>query len=142
MFDTLYSQIGAVVVLGALGFAFLFGDEPERVGSAAYAFGWLASILVQNDAILIGPQWSLFAIDTVMLAVFGGLAWKSRRAWPVWATALQGLSVMSHILTLVDLRPSLAAYFTVLNIASYGILVALVVGAFWAWQERKAAGYS
>jgi hypothetical protein len=28
----------------------------------------------------------------------------------------------------------------VLVIASYGTLVALAIGTFWAWQERRAAG--
>jgi hypothetical protein len=47
---------------------------------------------------------------------------------------------MSHLLTLVDLRPPAAAFFTVINLAGYGILLAMAVGTFWAWQERRAAG--
>jgi hypothetical protein len=26
------------------------------------------------------------------------------------------------------------------NMANYGLLVAMAVGTFWAWQERRAAG--
>ncbi len=80
------------------------------------------------------------AIDAIMLGIFGALAWKSRRAWPVWASALQSLIVMSHILTLVDIRPPLWAFYAVINLASAGVLLVIAIGTFWAWQERRAAG--
>ena len=140
VFDTLYSQIGAAVAVLVIGFAFLKGDEPERVGGGAYALGLLASLILQDDARLSGTQWALLGIDTVMLAAFAGLVWKSRRSWPVWASALQALIVMSHLLTIVDIRPPLSAFYTVINMASYGILLTLAIGTFWAWQERRASG--
>ncbi|WP_372707913.1 hypothetical protein [Brevundimonas sp.] len=140
MFDTLASQIGAAFALSVVVFAFLKGDEPERIGGGTYALGFLASLLIQEDGLLYGTQWGLLGIDIVMLAVYGGLAWKSRRSWPVWVSALQSLIVISHVLTLVDVRPPMTAYVTVINLASYGIMLSLAVGTFWAWQERRAAG--
>jgi len=140
VFDTLYSQIGAGFAVLVIGFAFLKGDEPERVGGGAYALSLLASLLIQDDSQLSGTQWGLMAIDTVMLAVYAGLVWKSRRSWPVWASALQALIVMSHVLTIIDLRPPIAAFYAVINLASYGIMLAIAIGTFWAWQERRAAG--
>ena len=47
---------------------------------------------------------------------------------------------MSHILSIADVRPSVSAFLTVVNLAGYGVLIALAVGTFWAWQERRAAG--
>ena len=140
MFDTLYSQIGAIFTVLVVGFAFLKGDEPERIGGAVYVLAWFASMLVQDDTALHSPQVAMFAIDSLGLFVYGALAWKSRRSWPVWVCALQLLAVMSHIMWFVDLRPPAASFYTVINLASYGILVALAVGTFWAWQERRAAG--
>jgi len=140
MFDTLASQIGFAIAVLVTAFAFLKGDEPERVGAGAYMLGLFASQLVQDKTAIHGTQWGLMAIDAVFLAVCIGLAWKSRRAWPVWVCALQSLIVMSHLLTLIDLRPSIGAFFAVINLASYGVLVAIAVGTFWAWQERRAAG--
>lgn len=140
MFDTPASQIGAAFTVSVVVFAFLKGDEPERIGAATYALAYLASLLVQEDGAIYGTQWGLMGIDIVMLAVYSGLAWKSRRSWPVWASALQSLTVMSHVLTFVDVRPSMAAYVTVINLASYGILLSIAIGTFWAWQERRAAG--
>ena len=138
MFDTLYSQIGAAVGVIVVTFAFLKGDEPERVGGGAYALGALASLLLQDDSQLYGPQWGLMLVETVMLAVWVTLAWKSRRSWPIWAGALQSVVVMSHVLTTTDVRPPIAAFYAVVNLASYGVLLVLALGVLQAWRDRRA----
>ena len=140
MFDTLPTQIGAGLTVLGVAFAFLKGGEPERIAAGGYVLSWFASLLIQGDGAVGGTNWGLMAIDSVMLAVFAALSWKSQRAWPVWAVALQSLTVMSHILTLVDIRPSVSAFYAVINLASTGILLVIAIGTFWAWQERRAAG--
>ena len=140
MFDTLYSQIGAAVGVVVVAFAFLKGDEPERVGGGVYALGSLAALLVQNDSQLFGPQWGLMAVETVVMGAYAALAWKSRRSWPIWASALQSVVVMSHVLTTTDIRPPIAAFYAVVNLASYGILLVLALGVLQAWRDRRALG--
>lgn len=140
MFDTLPTQIGAGFTVLVVAFAFLKGDEPERIAAGAYVLAWFATLLVQGDGSVGGTQWGMMGIDIIMLGVYIGLAWKSRRAWPVWAAALQSLVVMSHILSLVDIRPPISAFYAVINLASTGILLVIAIGTFWAWQERRAAG--
>ncbi len=139
MFETIYSQVGAAVTLIVVAFAFIKGDEPERIASAAF-------VLVTGAVMLIphthdpGPQWSRMGLDSLLLAVFIGLAWHSRRTWLFWASAFQSLIVTGHILIVADLRPPGDAFAAVNNMSNYGLLVALAVGTFWAWQERRAAG--
>jgi hypothetical protein len=140
MFDTLASQLGAIFVVLVCTFAFLKGDETERLAAGAYVLSWLASMLLQTDGELYAVQWGVFAVDLAMLFVFGALIWKSRKAWPVWAASCNLLIVMSHVVLMVDIRPPMAAFISVVNLAGYGVLVALAVGTFWAWQERRAAG--
>lgn len=140
LFDTLYSQIGAAVGVIVVAFAFLKGDEPERVGAGVYALGSLATLLVQNDSQLYGPQWGLMVIEAVVLAAYAGVAWKSRRSWPIWASALQAVVVMSHVLPTMDIRPPIAAFYAVVNLASYAILLVLAVGVLQAWRDRRALG--
>ncbi len=141
MLDTLYSQIGLLPMVLIGIFAFLKGDEPERLAMGTYLLGWMAGLLLQDDNALVANwQPALFALDSAMLFVFGAIAWKFRRSWPIWAASLQLVIVMSHLVILFDLRPGMSAFYTVVNLASYGILVAIGVGAFWAWQERRAAG--
>lgn len=140
MINTLAAQIGAAVMVLVCAFALLKGDEMERLGAGAYLIGWLATLLVQTESadryIVLG----LFAIDLIVLFVFVGLAWKSRRAWPIWASGLQLLSVSSHVLRLVERDTPINAFYSVMNLASYGVLATLAIGTFWAWQERRAAG--
>jgi len=140
VFDTLYSQIGVAVGVVVVTFAFLKGDEPERVGAGAYALGALASLLLQHDSQLYGPQWGLMIVETVMLGAYVALAWKSRRSWPIWAAALQAVVVMSHVLTTADGRPPIVAFYAVINLASYGILLILALGVAQAWRDRRTLG--
>lgn len=141
MFDTLYSQIGGLIMVAVCVFALWQGDQPERVGAGSYLLAWLATLVFQDDVDLFSWQPLLMAIDFLVLLIFIGLAWKSRKIWPVWAAGFQVLSLMSYLIQLVDERLPSWSYLTIVNLASYGILVSLAIGAFWAWQERKALEY-
>lgn len=143
MFETIYSQIGLAVAILVVGFALWKGDEPERMGAAAYAMVFLAATLSKDTGGNLSlPRWGVMAMDVVLLAVFLGLAAHSRRAWLVWASAFQALIVTGSVLVAVNLRPPSDAFATVNNMCNYGLLIALAVGTFWAWQERRAAALS
>jgi len=122
------------------GFAFLKGEEPERLAAGAYVLGWLTSMLIQDSTDpTSGYRAWLVIIDVVILGVLVGLTWKAKRAWPAWAAACQLLVVMSHLVGSLDARMTRNDVITVVNMAGYGVLVALGIGTFWAWQERRAA---
>ncbi len=140
MFDTLASQIGAAIVVLVCGFAFLKGDEPERIWAGTYMLAWFAGILAQDTTGLYNFNILMMSIDVIMLLVLVGLIWKARRVWPTWAAACQLLIVTSQIVAMTDLRSPASSVITVINLAGYGVLVSLAVGTFWAWQERRAAG--
>lgn len=138
MFETIYSQAIAVTAVVVLTFVFFKGDEPEKIGGAAYALSYLGTLVTLSGSLSV-PQWGVMGMDIVLLAVFFGLALHSRRAWLVWASAFQALVVTSHILVAVNLRPPADAFAAVNNMSNYGLLIAMAVGTFWAWQERRAA---
>jgi len=140
MFDTLASQIGAIFVVAVCGFAFLKGDEPERIVAGVFVLGWFAALLGQGATHLYTVGWIVFLIDVAALVVLGAMIWKSRKTWLIWASACQLLIVTGHLMMNIDLRPSAASYIVVLNLAGYGVLLALGIGTFWSWQERRAAG--
>lgn len=139
MFETIYSQVGLAVAVIVVAFAFIKGDEPERIGSAAYALVYLGTMMIKDGGSLSAPQWGVMAMDIVLLAVFLGLVRHSRRGWLVWASAFQALIVTGHLLVAANLRPPSDAFATVNNMSNYGVLIAMAVGTFWAWQERRAA---
>ncbi len=138
----IYALVGISVAVVTVVFAFWKGDEPERLGAAAYSMAFLATAMIKGDALPNTPRWGMMGIELVLLIVFIGLAWHSRRAWPVWASSFQALVVTSHALVAASLRPPVNAAATVINMSNYGILIALAVGTFWAWQERRAATMS
>lgn len=140
MFDTLYSQIGAIIVVAVLGFALMKGEEPERIASGVYLVAWLATLLIQSDTNLYTWQPAILALDCIFLAALVGLSWKSGRSWPVWASGFQLLAIMSLIIPWMDVRPPAWSYFAVANLGTYGVLACLAIGTFWVWQERRAAG--
>ncbi len=140
--ETIYSQAVAAVALLVIAFVFLKGDEPERIGGAAYALVFLATLMIRDGSSFSLPRWGALGMDLVLLAVFVGLGWHTRRAWLMWAAGFQALIVTGHILVAANLRPPADAFATVNNMANYGVLIAMAVGTFWAWQERKAASMS
>lgn len=138
MFDGYALAVLTAAVL-TVTFAFWKGDEPERMGAAAYAMVVLATTMIRGDITPNLPRWGMMAIEVILLAVFLGIAWHSRRAWPVWAASFQALIVTSHLLVVASLRPPAVAAAAVINMSNYGLLIALAVGTWWAWQERRAA---
>ncbi|NUN67813.1 hypothetical protein HCU40_24690 [Pseudanabaena biceps] len=141
MFDTLYAQIGAVLMVAVSAFAFMKGEDPERIGAGTYLFAWFATLLLQDELSLYQSGIFLFLIDTAVLTAFIALSWKSKNSWPVWAACLQLLPVLSHILARFDMRPPAWSFYAIQNLASLGILVAITAGTFWVWQERRAANF-
>lgn len=142
MFETWPALIGAAFVALVAAFALLKGGAPERIGCSAFLLGWLASLIVQTRMDFAGVQWLMFALDVTMLVIFGSMVWKAPRSWPVWACALQLLAVTSHVMVMLHLKPTISAFYTVVNLTGYGIMLSIAIGTFWAWQERKVAEMS
>jgi len=138
MFVTIYAQLLLAVAIIAVTFAFVKGDEPERMGAAAYALCTLPTTMLRDDTSLSFPRWGFMGIEIVLLVVILGIAWQSRRNWPIWAASFQALIVTCHVLVAANLRPPPDAVAAVINMSNYGLLITLAVGTFWAWQERRA----
>ena len=139
MFETIYSQLVLAAAVLVVIFAFWKGDEPERMGAAAYAMVFLAATMIRDATNLSFPRWGVMGLEVVLLVVFVGIAWHSRRAWPVWAASFQALIVTCPALVAANLRPPSNAVAAVINMSNDGLLIAMAVGTFWAWQERRAA---
>ena len=139
MFQTIYSQLVLAAAVLVVGFAFWKGDEPERLGGGAYAMIFLAATMLRDGTSLSVPRWGVMGLEIVLLAVFIGIAWQTRRAWAIWATSFEALIVTCHALIAANLRPPHNAVAAVINMSNYALLAALAVGTFWAWQERRAA---
>ncbi|MRL69095.1 hypothetical protein [Brevundimonas sp. SPF441] len=139
MVNVAYAIVGAVFMVCMALFAFLKGGNAERIGAGAYLSAWFASIALQEGTGFRGLPAGLFLIDLAVLGMFIGIAWRHRRSWPVWASGIQLITVMSHLMMITD-RPGLvSSLITVMNLNGYLIIGCIVVGTFYAWQERRAA---
>ena len=139
VFDSIHVQIGIALAVLVVGFMFTKGDEPEKIAGGFSMLVTLAGLFISDDVTRNGPLWGRMSLDILQLVVFLGLAWHSRRAWLVWASAFQALIVTGHILVAAQLRPPSGAFAAMNNMANYGVLVVMGVGTFWAWQERRVA---
>lgn len=122
-------------------FALSQGDKIERIGSVAYLCAWILTIMVTP---LLGDERNgnliILLIDSALLATFASIVWKAPRNWPIWACAFQLLVVTSQVLILLKLNQHYLGYFIIVNMASFGIILALAIGTFFAWQEKVAIG--
>ena len=138
MFESIYAQAVLAAAILTVTFAMVKGDEPERMGAAAYAMVFVAVTMIIGNDSLSHPRLGVLGVESVLLVVLIGIAWQSRRNWPIWAASFQALVVTCHVLVAANLRPSHNAVAAVINMSNYGLMVAIAVGTFWAWQERRA----
>ena len=137
MLDTLFSQVGALLWLGVCAFAIFRGDRLERLAGGALVIAWLASLTTRSDNDLSGGVWGIMAIDGALLVLLIGLGWKTDRTWPIWAAGFQAITVLVHVVTMIDERIRTIAYVSATTIGSYGVLICIGIGALRAWQVRR-----
>jgi hypothetical protein len=138
MFETTAALIGVVLAVAACALALWRGRWPERGAAVVILTGWLISAGVQSSQHL-DPEWGLFWVDLVVLAIFICLLARSGRVWLAVAGAFQLLAVGSHLAMLIDHRVTMNTYLMALSIWSLAILAALLVGALTARPFRRVS---
>jgi hypothetical protein len=120
----------AMILLLSTSFAFAGGGAPER---------WGALVIVTMTAIQVASAFSghqkFYSVDLGSVVVdaygvigFGAIALYARRAWPIWATSLQILSLSSHFARQVDQGVSPMVYALMKSSPTFFVLLALFVG--------------
>ena len=133
-----YSAWIAIAFFWAIcGFAVWKGGWEERIAGGALALGALATPIVK-DHHWLGPQWGVFSIDLVYLALIVAIAMRTKRWWPLPAAAFQLLGVMTHAARIADHSVGGWAYITAGVIWSYALLITVAVGAFNHWRENTS----
>ncbi|MDO1559654.1 hypothetical protein Q0812_09465 [Brevundimonas sp. 2R-24] len=139
MFETLYSQLGAIAVVLVCGYALWKGGDPEKAAAAGYFLIWIASMVLSSYSGWSNHLYPVFALDVVVFVLLVGLSLRYRIAWPMWAAAFQLIGLLAYVSVFIGMTPSVFNYRTALAVASYGVLGALAVGAFLANAERDAS---
>jgi hypothetical protein len=106
----------------------VIGEWEERLLGGLYGTACWAS-LAAATRLWREPQWTVGAIDLVYFLVTALVVWRSTKAWPVWAGAMQLLTLTTHLAYgLSEHRLGADAYLTVLGLWSYGIVLCLTLG--------------
>lgn len=123
-------------------YALLKGGVPERVGVTVVAMGSILTVAML-------PAWAgrygslevgVALIDVACLFVFALLALRANRFWPIWVSAIIGVSMLGHLARWYA-GPDVGAwaYGVSLTIWSYPMLGFIAIGTF-NHQRRMAQG--
>jgi hypothetical protein len=118
-----------------------YGGRSERWGVNIVLLGSIATLCVEVPAIF---QWqsnrsALVIVDILVLIAFYCLALKSRRFWPLWATAFHLIAVCSHYVVLMGLSQTLRIYILLQGFWAYPIMLLIILGAL-SRRQRRTVG--
>lgn len=128
-----------VLAFVAMTVGWLWGGHVERFGAAVLLLSWLAFGPIMWR---IGDVYVDSAIeDTLLLLIFGGLAFRSNRWWPFVAASALALTVLVHIFTIMtDISWAAAVSARVgFGLVTYTALLAGVAER-WLAGERSVSG--
>jgi hypothetical protein len=132
----------AAILILSIAFAFARGGAPERWGALVIA----TMTAIQLGGAIVEPRQfhsvdvASVVVDTYGVIAFGAIALYARRAWPIWATALQILSLSSHFARQVDAEVSPMVYGVMKSSPTFFVLFALLVGTITHWRRRRIHG--
>lgn len=132
------AQIYFLVLALVCAFAIARGGREERVVAITSIVASLATLLLLSpfeqrfERIEIGAA----IVDLAVLAIFVGLALRSRRFWPLWVAGIQMTTSFAHIIKAVNIELLPAAYLVAAQFWVYPILLILFVATLRTPRKR------
>jgi len=87
-----------------------------------------------------GVETGVFTLDALILIAFSVIALRANRFWPMGVVMFHGMSVLGHILKMVDPHLIRIAYMMMLTFWIYPQLLLLVLGTWRHQRRRKLTG--
>lgn len=119
--------------------ALRWGAWPERI--CAGAILWmdvvdrLYHLIVARDTIYASVDIGHLFIDVSAACIFIGVALRANRIYPLWLSAFQLVSVISHFAREIDGHLGTVAY-AVMNYAPYNFILLILAGGIWTHARR------
>lgn len=138
MFQTLLSQTMLLLCLAAVIFAWMKGGPPERSGSLLMVSLTIGITLFQFlSKSRFGPLPILIG-DGIVATGFLLLAVRYASLWLAVAMILQGAVFTLHAAVLMGVVPEsdFYYYYATMNLATFLVIVSIVVGTAVAWRRR------
>lgn len=125
----------------ALLFAWWKGGAPEQAGALLIFVSSLTQWVLSET--LLQPRYASIdllplAIDLLGLVGFAWIGFFAKRYWPLWASALQLLSVAGHFVRALDPAMAPWAYSLMKTTPTYFIFVTLIVGTALQWRRSHS----
>lgn len=134
----------SIAILGAA--ALRWGAGPERICAAALFLMNLGDrvyhALIGRGTIYGSVDIGHLVIDVLVAAVFIGVALGANRIYPLWLSAFQLVSVVSHFAREASGKVAEIAYF-LMNYAPYYCILLILTGGIWrhAMRTRRHGPY-
>lgn len=110
---------------------FGWGGRTERAGAMIVLIASLTTMMVERPGLF---DWrdgrdGLIILDVLVLIALLALALRSRRFWPLWATAFQLIAVSSHLMMFLEPHRILQAYALLQGFWAYPIMLSIMSGS-------------
>jgi hypothetical protein len=129
------------IMAASLGFAWIRGGRAERVGVVLVV--GMAVFRISSELFAPARFATLDLLSLIEdLAGFAGFTWiglRARRYWPLWAAALQLLSLGAHFARAVDLGVHPMIYSIMKSLPTLMVCLVIAVGAATYRRRRKRA---
>lgn len=137
MLSAILSQVGLLMLLSVWLFAWMKGGPPERWGATLTAATWIGSIAMQALVPADSREMALLVFDFLLAVglLFIAIAYSSR--WLGLAMLLQAVVLALHADAVADLTHRSRHFIMLLNLASLGMLLAIVGSTLARWIARK-----
>jgi len=126
---------------GVCLYAFLRGGRAERFTAASLLVATYSTVLVASPMAMRfqSVELPIMMVDSAFFLVLLGISLRTEKFWPLWLTAMQGLTILSHLAPYVPhVLPW--AYGNALAIWSYPMLIVLGLAVHRHRRGRKAGG--
>ncbi len=117
------------LLLLCCGYATLRGGAPERIAAAIVLIAFSLTWAVHGpwDDSFATLEHLILGIDTGMYVALLALSLCTQRFWPLWMSAIQGLTVLGHGVGLIGSQNFNVTYAIIVQVWSYPIVLILAV---------------
>jgi hypothetical protein len=131
--------IWPAALLSVCALAIWRGRDDERFAAGGLLAGWALTMMVFKNR-SYDTQWAMMLVDGAEFAVLLWIAMKSRRYWPLFASAYALLQVLAHMAHAAEPDLNAWAYITATIGCSYLILFTIAYGAWTSprWMRMAA----
>ncbi len=137
MYQSLESQILLGLVIFSVALAWWKGGAPERLGALLNGVICLGIPIVQSATHQSLHTLPILIADGALAVGFLVLAIRYASLWLGAAMLLQAMAFSMHSALLLEvLKPGLA-YYAAMDAMSFGVLLSIIVGTFYAWSVRR-----